>query len=115
MHCNSEYPLVYDRANLKTINTLRDRFKCDVGYSGHETDTAISTAAVVLGATSIERHITLDRCMYGSDQASSIEIEKLKQLVGNIRKIERALGDGIKVVTDKEKEIAKKLRTVDTL
>jgi len=115
MHCNSEYPLKHVRANLKTINTLRDRFKCDVGYSGHETDTAISTAAVVLGATSIERHITLDRCMYGSDQVSSIEIEKLRQLVSTIRKIEQALGDGVKVVTDKEKEIAKKLRTVDTL
>lgn len=115
MHCNSEYPLKTERANLKVINTLREKFNCRVGYSGHETDTAISTAAVVLGATSIERHITLDRCMYGSDQASSIEIEKLRQLVNTIRKIESALGDGVKVVTDKEKEIAKKLRTIDTL
>jgi N-acetylneuraminate synthase len=115
MHCNSEYPLVYDRANLKTINTLRDRFKCDIGYSGHETDTSVSIAAVALGATSLERHITIDRCMYGSDQASSIEIEKFRQLINEVRKIEKALGDGVKVVTDKENEIAKKLRTVDTL
>ena len=97
-------------ANLKCIQTLANEFKCDVGYSGHETGLAISYAAVALGATSIERHITLDRTMYGSDQAASIEPHGLRQLVGAIRKIEISLGDGIKKITKEEIEVAKKLR-----
>ena len=115
MHCNSEYPLPPEKANLKTINNLKNHFNCNVGYSGHETGTAVSIAAVALGATSIERHITLDRCMYGSDQVASIEIPKIKALVSEIRKIEEALGDGIKKVTEEELSCAKKLRTVNTL
>lgn len=115
MHCNSQYPMPTERANLSTMNTLREKFGCSVGYSGHETDTTISIAAVALGATSLERHITLDRCMYGSDQVASIEISKLCQLVSEVRKVEKALGDGQKTVTEEEAQCAAKLRTVDTL
>lgn len=115
MHCNSQYPMPTERANLNTIKTLRDRYNCNVGYSGHETDTTVSTAAVALGASSLERHITLDRCMYGSDQVASIEISKLCHLVKEVRKIEAALGDGTKTVTEEEAQCAQKLRTVNTL
>ena len=115
MHCNSEYPMPPEKANLNTIKTLADMFDCNVGYSGHETGTAVSIAAVALGATSIERHITLDRCMYGSDQVASIEIPKMESLVAEIRKVESAMGDGVKVVTENEISAMKKLRTVDTL
>ena len=110
MHTVSTYPMPDTDANLKCIHTLANEFKCDVGYSGHETGLAISYAAVALGATSIERHITLDRTMYGSDQAASIEPHGLRQLVGAIRKIEISLGDGIKKITKEEIEVAKKLR-----
>lgn len=115
MHCNSQYPMPTERANLNTMNTLREKFGCNVGYSGHETDTTISIAATALGATSLERHITLDRCMYGSDQVASIEISKLCQLVSEVRKVQKALGDGQKTVTEEEAQCAAKLRTVDTL
>lgn len=115
MHCNSQYPMPTERANLNTMNTLREKFECSVGYSGHETDTTVSIAATALGATSLERHITLDRCMYGSDQVASIEISKLCQLVSEVRKVQRALGDGQKTVTEEEAQCATKLRTVDTL
>ncbi len=110
MHCVSTYPMKDSDANLKTIITLRDKFKCNVGYSGHETGLAVSYAAVALGATSIERHITLDRSMYGSDQAASLAPPGLKKLVPELRKIEIALGDGVKRVIDDELPIAKKLR-----
>ena len=110
MHCVSTYPMKDSDANLRTINTLREKFKCDVGYSGHETGLAISYAAVALGATSIERHITLDRSMYGSDQAASLASPGLKKLVPELRKIEIALGDGVKRIIDDELPIAKKLR-----
>lgn len=115
MHCNSTYPMNPDAANLKTMYTLRETFGCDVGYSGHETGLAVSMAAAALEATSIERHITLDRSMYGSDQSASLELVGLKKLVKNIRAIESALGNGEKIVTEKEAAIANKLRTVDTL
>jgi len=115
MHCNSQYPMPPERANLKMIKMLRDIFDCKVGYSGHETGTGISVAAVALGATSIERHITLDRCMYGSDQVASIEPGKVSSLVKEIRKIEKAMGDGIKTVSEEEASAAKKLRIIDTL
>ena len=115
MHCNSTYPMPVDQANLKTINTLREKFNCKVGYSGHEAGIIVSVAAVVLGATSIERHITLDRSMYGSDQAASLEIGGLIKMAKYIRDVETAMGTGEKVVTDKEREIAKKLRKIDTL
>ena len=110
MHCVSTYPMKDSDANLRTINTLREKFKCDVGYSGHETGLAISYAVVALGATSIERHITLDRSMYGSDQAASLASPGLKKLVPELRKIEIALGDGVKRIIDDELPIAKKLR-----
>ena len=115
MHCNSTYPMKPEDANLRTMFTLRDVFDCNVGYSGHETGLAVSCAAVAMGATSVERHITLDRSMYGSDQAASVEIGGLKRLVKYIRTIESAMGDGEKVVTEKEKQNAKKLRKFETL
>ena len=110
MHTVSTYPMKDEDANLRVINTLRDKFKCDVGYSGHEAGLVISYAAATLGITSLERHITLSRAMYGSDQAASVEPMGLKTLVGGVRKIEKALGDGQKIITEEEKPIAKKLR-----
>jgi len=110
MHCVSTYPMKDEDANLNTIKTLRDRYKCDVGYSGHEVGLAISYAAAALGVTSIERHITLDRAMYGSDQSASIEPMGLRQLVGAVRKIEQAMGDGEKKMLEAELPIAIKLR-----
>ena len=110
MHCVSTYPLKPSNANLKTIVTLREKFNCKVGYSGHETGLAISYAAAALGATSIERHITLDRAMYGSDQAASLAPPGLKKIVSEVRKIQLALGDGEKRIIEEELPIAKKLR-----
>jgi N-acetylneuraminate synthase len=95
MHCISVYPLPDEKANLRCIQTLRERYGCDVGYSGHEVGLAVSYAAAALGITSLERHITLDRSMYGSDQSASIEPNGLKMLVGAVRKIEQAMGDGV--------------------
>ena len=110
MHCVSTYPMQDEDANLKCIQTLRERYKCDIGYSGHEVGMAVSYAAAALGITSLERHITLDRAMYGSDQSASIEPSGLRMLVGAIRKIEKAMGNGKKIVLKKEQPIAKKLR-----
>ena len=115
MHCNSSYPMDPEDANLNTIHTLRNKFGCNVGYSGHETGIIVTCAAAALGATSIERHITLDRSMYGSDQAASLEIGGLYRLVEYTREIEKALGNGEKSVTEKEKAIAKKLRKIETI
>ena len=115
MHCNSQYPMPEERANLNAIKTLRDRYDCNIGYSGHETDVTVSLASVALGASSLERHITLDRCMYGSDQVASIEISKLCVLVKEVRKTTIALGTGEKTVSEEEFECAKKLRRVNTL
>ena len=95
MHCVSIYPMPDEKANLRCIQTLRNRYGCDVGYSGHETGLAISYAAAALGITSLERHFTLDRTMYGSDQSASIEPNGLSMLVGAVRKIELAMGDGV--------------------
>ena len=111
MHTVSTYPMPDSDANLMCIPMLKKKFNCDVGYSGHETGLSISYAAVALGASSIERHITMDRTLYGSDQAASIEPHGLRQLVGAIRKIEISLGDGIKKITKGEIEVAKKLRS----
>ena len=110
MHCVSTYPMKDTDANLNTINTLRNNFNCNVGYSGHETGLAVSYAAAALGITSLERHITLDRAMYGSDQAASLAPMGLKKLVGEIKKIHLALGDGKKRILEEEIPIAKKLR-----
>ena len=111
MHCVSTYPTNDEDANLNCIPLLRDRYQCDVGYSGHEGGQAVSYAAAALGISSLERHITLDRAMYGSDQAASLEPAPFIQLVGGIRKIEKAMGDGVVQINDKEVPIAKKLRS----
>ena len=111
MHCVSTYPMDPADANLKVIETLRRTFECPVGYSGHEAGLAVSCAAVALGASSLERHITLDRTMYGSDQAASLEPAGLRQLVGAVRIIEQALSkDGAKEFTAIERPVAEKLR-----
>jgi len=111
MHCNSSYPMKMEEANLKSIETLRNEFHCNVGYSGHETVSyLICVVAAVLGATSIERHISLDRSMYGSDQASSLERAGLDRMVKNVRQVEMVLGDGIKRIWDSEVPVMKKLR-----
>ena len=110
MHCVSTYPMKISDANLNTIKTLREKFKCNVGYSGHETGLTISYAAAAIGVSSIERHITLDRAMYGSDQAASVSTQGILKLVREIRKIETAMGDGVKRVIEEELPIAKKLR-----
>ena len=110
MHCVSTYPMEDTDANLNCIHMLRERFGCNVGYSGHEVGLAVSYAAAALGISSLERHITLDRAMYGSDQSASIEPQGLNNLVGAVRKIEKAMGDGKKRVLKSEIPIAKKLR-----
>jgi N-acetylneuraminate synthase len=110
MHAVSTYPMRDEDANLNLIKTLRERYNCNVGYSGHEVGLAISYAAAALGISSLERHITLDRAMYGSDQAASIEPNGLRQLIGAIRKIEVAMGDGEKRILAEEIPIARKLR-----
>ena len=97
--------------NLRRIETLRNRYgKIPVGYSGHEPNVSPSIIAVALGAVAVERHITLDRSTFGTDQSASLEKRGLEKLVSEIRRIPIVLGDGIKVVTDQENEIAKKLR-----
>lgn len=110
MHCNSTYPMPPEDANLKLIGKLSDIYKCKVGYSGHESGTLVSICAVAAGATSIERHITLDRNMYGSDQKASIEPYELCELVKKIRETEKMMGTGDKVLTPAEEEVKKKLR-----
>lgn len=111
LHSNSTYPMRLEEANLKCIKTLQNEFNCDVGYSGHEsTSYLVCIVAVVLGATSIERHITLDRSMYGSDQSASLEKAGLERLVRDIKRLEIIQGDGIKRVWDSEIPVMKKLR-----
>ena len=110
-HSVSTYPMKEQDANLKCIQTLKKEFGCNVGYSGHESSGyLISVIAVTLGATSIERHLTLDRAMYGSDQSASLEVHGLVRLVKDIRLIESILGDGVKRVLESEIPIIKKLR-----
>ena len=110
MHTISTYPMKDENANLKMIETLRKKYHCEVGYSGHETGIAISTSAVALGISSLERHITIDRAMYGSDQSASVEPTGLRQLVGAVRKCEVAMGDGVKRIIEDEAPIAANLR-----
>ena len=110
MHCVSTYPLDDSTANLKVINTLKKKFKCKVGYSGHESGLAISVAAAAMDISSLERHITLDRSMYGSDQSASIEPSGFQMLISGIREIEKAKGDGKIEFLEKEKPIADNLR-----
>jgi len=110
MHTVSTYPMKDEDANLNLINTLRDKYKYNVGYSGHEVGLAVSYAAAAMGITSLERHITLGRAMYGSDQSASVEPQGLRKLVSAVRKIERAMGGGKKIISQDELAIAKKLR-----
>ncbi|MBN6192220.1 MULTISPECIES: N-acetylneuraminate synthase family protein [Microbacterium] len=113
MHATSTYPLEPEEANLRVIATLRDRYPgIPVGYSGHERGLQISLAAVAMGAVAVERHITLDRTMWGSDHAASLEPTGLEHLVRDIRVIERAVGDGVKRVFDSERAPMAKLRRV---
>jgi N-acetylneuraminate synthase len=111
MHCNSTYPMRDEDANLLCIPMLRERYKCNVGYSGHETSLIkVCTAAVALGATSLERHITLDRAMYGSDQAASIETHALRNFVETVRAVPSILGNGVKLLSESEAQTRQKLR-----
>jgi N-acetylneuraminate synthase len=112
LHATSTYPASYDELNLKVIPVLAKRFGIPVGYSGHETGIASSVAAVVLGASMVERHLTLDRAMWGSDQAASLEPNGMQRLVRDIRLIELSLGDGKKRLLDREVPIMEKLRRV---
>ncbi len=112
-HSTSAYPCNVSELNLRMINTLKSRYpSVPIGYSGHETGLATTLAAITLGASFIERHITLDRAMWGTDQSASIEPGGLKKLVRDIRDIELALGDGVKRVYESEKGALKKLRNV---
>jgi len=111
MHCNSTYPMNDRDANLLCIPMLKERYGCSVGYSGHESSLIkVCTSAVALGATSLERHITLDRSMYGSDQAASIETNALRNFVESVRAIPDILGSGKKVLSEAEKKVREKLR-----
>jgi N-acetylneuraminate synthase len=109
MHCNSSYPTEDFNANLKCMETLKSRYNCNIGYSGHEKGIQITLAAAALGATSIERHITLDRYMYGSDQFASIAPMSLLKLVKLIRILNEAKGDGVKEIREEEKAAREKL------
>jgi N-acetylneuraminate synthase len=111
LHCNSTYPMANEDANLRCIPMLKERYGCDVGYSGHESSLLkVCITAVVLGATSIERHITLDRAMYGSDQAASVDADSLKSFAVTMRMIPKILGTGKKEISEAEKTVRKKLR-----
>ena len=110
LHCNSTYPAPIEELNLSCVKTLKDRYKCEVGYSGHEFRLGTSVAAVYLGASIIERHVTLDRTMWGSDHMSSVEPQGLFKLVSGIRELEKAFGNGKIEVTESEKPVRKKLR-----
>lgn len=113
LHSTSTYPCPIDQLNLKMINTLADRYDIPVGYSGHEVGLSPSLAAVTLGACVLERHVTLDRSSWGSDQAASVEPHGMERLISNIRTVERALGDGAKKIYDSELPMIEKLRRVD--
>jgi N-acetylneuraminate synthase len=115
LHCTSTYPSQVEELNLNAINTLRQRYDVPVGYSGHEVGLAPSVAAAALGACMIERHITLDRAMWGSDQAASVEWQGFWRLVKDVRAIEKSMGDGIKRVYPSEVPIMNKLRRVDNV
>jgi len=112
LHCTSTYPCKIEELNLKVIETLKQRYQYPIGYSGHEVGVFYSVVAAVLGGKVIERHITLDRAMYGSDQAASLERKGLDMLVSHIRDLTIILGDGVKKVYESEKPIIEKLRRV---
>lgn len=110
LHCVSTYPSDDEECNLKAISTLKNKYKCNIGYSGHERGVLPSILAIAAGANVLERHITLDRTMYGSDQAASLEKKGLELLVRDARRVKDILGDGEKIISEKEAPIAKKLR-----
>lgn len=110
MHCTSTYPAKSEELNLLMIPALKKRYDCRVGYSGHEVGLSTTVAAVALGAELVERHITLDRSMWGTDQASSVEPQGLRKLVKDIRTLEKSLGDGVKIVYPSEIPVKEKLR-----
>jgi N-acetylneuraminate synthase len=112
MHSCSTYPAYYEELNLRAIPTMKERYGVPIGYSGHETGISSSVAAAVLGACSVERHITLDRSMWGSDQAASLEPNGITRLIRDIRLVEQSMGDGVKRVYERELPIIKKLRRV---
>ena len=112
MHTTSTYPAKYEQLNLRAIPTMIERYGIPVGYSGHETGIPTSVAAAVLGACCVERHITMDRAMWGSDQAASLEPNGISRLVRDIRLCEQSMGDGVKRVYEEEIPVMKKLRRV---
>jgi N-acetylneuraminate synthase len=111
-HCTSSYACKPEELNLSMIKTLRREFNCPIGYSGHELGLVTTCAAVAIGASFVERHITLDRGMWGNDQKASLEPGDLQQLVRDIRETEKALGDGIKEVYESEQAALLKLRKI---
>lgn len=112
LHCTSTYPAELEELNLQAICTLQERYGVPIGYSGHEVGLATTIAAATLGACIVERHITLDRAMWGSDQAASVEPQGFDRLVKDIRAVEKARGDGVKIVYERELPIIEKLRLV---
>lgn len=113
LHCNSTYPMREEDANLRCIPMLKARYGCEVGYSGHESSLIkVCVTAVALGATSLERHISLDRAMYGSDQAASIETHALRNFVETVRKVPSIMGTGVKEISQAELAVRKKLHVV---
>jgi len=112
LHCCSTYPAQYAELNLRVIPTFRERYGVPIGYSGHETGIASSVAAAALGACVVERHVTMDRSLWGSDHAASLEPNGIMRVVRDIRLVEMALGDGVKSVVPSEIPIMKKLRRV---
>jgi N-acetylneuraminate synthase len=112
LHACSAYPAYYPELNLRAIPALRERYGVPVGYSGHETGLPSTVAAIALGACCAERHITLDRAMWGSDHAASLEPNGISKIVSYIRVVEQSLGDGVKRVVEREQPIIKKLRRI---
>ena len=110
MHTLSVYPAAEETLNIAVMHSLRERYKVPVGYSGHEPSVSPSVVAAMLGAVAIERHITLNRSMYGSDQAASLELAGLQSLLTRIRQIPSVIGDGVKRFDQGEQQVAKKLR-----
>jgi N-acetylneuraminate synthase len=113
MHTNSTYPMKLEEANLRCVNTLKKEFNCDVGYSGHEVSSyLVCVLAVTFGISTIERHITLERTMYGSDQAASLEKAGFERMIRDVKLVEGILGDGKKKIWDSEIPVMKKLRNL---
>ena len=111
LHCTTEYPAPFDEVNLKAMQSLKDAFKLDVGYSDHTRGIHISLAAVALGACVIEKHFTLDKNMAGPDHKASLEPQELKMICTKIRQIQKARGDGKKKASKREEKKRKKVRT----